>query len=75
MDKIIGHKYLAGIHLNDPNDPITMAAMCTRAWAWGSVGLETLKIDHEQTKMPKILETQMDDPKAEIRVEEIALLK
>lgn len=78
FDKVIGYKYLAGIHLNDSKFPLNSGRDVHQNLGLGFVGLETFRLimnKPELDKVPKILETPVPDSQPESRIGEIALLK
>lgn len=82
FDKIVGYKYLAGIHLNDSKAPLNSYRDLHQQIGLGFLGLETFRLmmnKEELQNLPMVLETPAtDEPKKgepSSRGEEIKLLE
>lgn len=75
FDKLIGYKYLAGIHLNDSKTPLNSNRDLHENIGYGFLGLETFRLvmnKPELEGLPLILETPGED---DIRAVEVKLLE
>lgn len=79
FDKVIGYKYLSGIHLNDSKAPFASNRDLHQNIGLGFIGLEAFRLivnKPELQNMPLILETPGDDDaEVDIRGTEIKMLE
>lgn len=78
FDKLIGYKYLSGLHINDSKYPFNSKRDVHQNIGQGFLGLEPFRLimnKKELAGIPLILETPGSEDKSGIRQEEIELLK